>query len=74
MTMVLPQQQRAGRFGREVRSGDVPTDDAPVTGGDGREEPVRTIDYEVDAQAVAGAIVERLLAGRTITAAPRKRR
>ena len=57
MTTVLEHQQRAGRFGREIR-GARETDDA-------REGSAR-VGYVVDPDAVAAAIVERLLAGRTI--------
>ena len=41
---------------------------------DGASGPIRTVEYVVDPNAVAAAIVERLLAGRTIAVAPRKRR
>jgi hypothetical protein len=57
MTTVLQEQQRAGRFGRETRGEDV-TDET-------REGAAR-VGYVVDPDAVAEAIVARLLAGRTI--------
>ena len=75
MTTVLTQQQRAGRFGRAVRGEDIPADDTrSTTEQDGASEPIGTAAYVVDPNAVAAAIVERLLAGRTIAVAPRKRR
>jgi hypothetical protein len=49
-TTLLRQQRRAGRFGRTVPAPD---------------ERFETLGYAVDPDAVAGAIVERLLAGRT---------
>ena len=58
MTTVLEQQQRAGRFGRESRAEEV-TDEGTAHFG-----------YVVDPDAVAEAIIARLLAGRTL---PRKR-
>jgi ATP-dependent helicase YprA (DUF1998 family) len=58
MTTLLRHQQRAGRFGRELRGDDVET-------YDDREEPV-SLGYVVDPDAVAAAIVERLVAGRTL--------
>ena len=55
-------QQRAGRFGRAVPSDDVetPAKEAPTTTDAPR------VDYVIDADAVAGAILARLVAGRTI--------
>ena len=49
-------------------------DDTGTIDPDGRDEPVGMAGYEVDPQAVAAAIVERLLAGRTYPVAPPKRR
>jgi hypothetical protein len=58
MTTLLRYQKRAGRFGREVRSEDSELDAAI--------ERSELAGYVVDADAVAAAIVERLLAGRTL--------
>jgi hypothetical protein len=75
MTTVLSYQQRAGRFGREVRGADVPADDTRSTmEKDGASESIGIANYVVDPDAVAAAIVERLLAGRTMAVAPRKQR
>jgi hypothetical protein len=68
------QQQDAlgrGRFGREVRSAlaadDVPMADARTTMQTDRASGrFDTAGYEIDAHAVADAIVDRLLAGRTL--------
>ncbi len=60
-TLLRYQQQRAGRFGRAVPHED---DDANETG---QSEIAR---YAIDADAVAEAIVARLLAGRTIQCRP----
>ena len=57
MTTVLENQQRAGRFGRESRD-EVTTDDT--------REGSAQVGYVVDPDAVAEAIVARLLAGRTL--------
>jgi hypothetical protein len=60
----------AGRFGRDVRSNPHPLDDM----GETRTVQVQQMreekrsGYRVDCQAVAQAILERLQAGRTITA------
>jgi hypothetical protein len=64
MTTLLRYQQRAGRFGRAVPSEDAPTDET----GTGQETGERTqmVSYVVDPDAVAAAIVDRLLAGRTL--------
>jgi hypothetical protein len=72
MTTVLRYQQRAGRFGRDVRSGyDVHADDTRMAmETDGADEPSSGVGYVVDAAAVAAAIVERLLAGRTLKPPP----
>jgi hypothetical protein len=64
MTTMLTHQQRAGRFGREVRGDEIQQDDA-------RERTGR-VDYVIDPDAVAAAIVERLAAGRTIPVAAPK--
>jgi hypothetical protein len=55
MTTLLRYQKRAGRFGREIRSEDSELDAAI--------ERSELAGYVVDADAVAAAIVERLLAG-----------
>jgi hypothetical protein len=59
MTTMLTYQQRAGRFGREVRGDD---DTGTTMENDGGGKAV----YVIDADAVAAAIVERLVAGRTL--------
>jgi hypothetical protein len=56
MTTVLSSQQRAGRFAREPDN----IDAAAVDRG------FETAGYVVDPHAVADAIVERLIAGRTL--------
>jgi hypothetical protein len=61
MTTALQHQQRAGRFGREIRGGDEP---------DGAGEDSATVGYVVDPEVVAEAIVARLVAGRTLPLAP----
>ena len=75
MTMLLRYQQRAGRFGRDVRRVDeVQMNDAKTvmeTGCD--DECRRTAGYVIDADAVAAAIVDRLLAGRTLRLPPASR-
>jgi hypothetical protein len=65
MTTLLRYQQRAGRFGRAVRSEEVETDGTrtAMTTGEVRS---KTAGYEIDADAVAEAIIARLLAGRTL--------
>lgn len=59
-----------GRFGREVRpapAADVSMADARTTMGTDRAEGrFARAGYEIDADAVADAIVDRLLAGRTL--------
>jgi hypothetical protein len=66
MTTLLRYQQRAGRFGRELRGDDVETQEtSPAMEKDDDRERPATLGYVVDADAVAAAIVERLLAGRT---------
>jgi len=69
MDTTLDHQLRKGRFGRAVTS-----DDARAAGSaaDGPDERFETLGYAVDARAVADAIVERLLAGRTLRLPPRR--
>jgi hypothetical protein len=62
MTTLLLNQQRAGRFGREIRGDEAGT----TTEAERAEAPARAIGYVVDPDAVAAAIVERLIAGRTL--------
>jgi hypothetical protein len=68
------QEAPLGRFGREVRpapADDVQMADARTTMQTDRAEGrFETAGYEIDADAVADAIVSRLLAGRTL--APRR--
>ena len=64
MTTMLRYQQRVGRFGREVRDEDVRTE--------ATREHTRGVNYVIDPDAVAAAIVERLVAGRTFPALPPK--
>lgn len=67
MSSTTPHQHPEGRFGRELRGGEPPTPGRPAgmpPGGD--EEHPGALRYEVDVDAVAAALVERLLAGRTI--------
>jgi hypothetical protein len=71
MTTLL-RHQRAGRFGRAVPTEGVETDEARTAMTRG-EERSQYAGYEVDADAVAEAIVARLLAGRTL-APPRDAR
>jgi hypothetical protein len=75
MTTVLRYQQRAGRFGRDVRGVDeVQMDDARTAmETDCDDDCRRTAGYVIDAHAVAAAIVERLLAGRTLKPPPAAR-
>jgi hypothetical protein len=63
MTTLLRYRQRKGRFGREVRGEHLETCETATAMG--TDDPHAT-SYEVDAEAVAAAIVERLLAGRTL--------
>jgi hypothetical protein len=58
MTTLLRYQQRAGRFGRELRGDEVETYED--------RESVPAVSYVVDADAVAAALVDRLLAGRAL--------
>ncbi len=74
MRTVLRYKQRVGRFGRDVRGDDVRAGKfARATETDGADERAAAAGYVVDADAVAAAIVERLLAGRTITLPPARR-
>jgi hypothetical protein len=64
-----------GRFGREVRPAPAPDDvqmaDARTTmHTDHAEERCMTAGYQIDAEAVADAILTRLLVGRTLTPPP----
>lgn len=63
MTTMLTYRQRAGRFGREVRGDEVHAEDAKTTIV---MEGAMTAGYAIDADAVAAAIVDRLVAGRTL--------
>ena len=65
----LSETVREGRFGRDARQGDH-VDEARTDkqNDDDRWEPL--VDYVVNPDAVAAAIVDRLLAGRTL--APRR--
>jgi len=72
-TLPRYQQQEVepgGRFGRTVRipaADDVQMDDARTTMHDDcADARLEMAKYEVDADAVAAAIVDRLLAGRTL--------
>jgi hypothetical protein len=65
MTTLLRYQQRAGRFGRAVPSEDVETYETSAAMPKD-EKPSETAGYAIDPDAVAEAIVARLLAGRTI--------
>jgi hypothetical protein len=62
-----------GRFGRDVpapATDDVQMDDARTSMESDAEERFEILGYEVDADAVADAIVARLLAGGTLRARP----
>jgi hypothetical protein len=65
MTTLLRYQQRAGRFGRAVPSEDPETDETRTAMAE--TERTEAVAYAVDPDAVAAAIVTRLLAGRTLT-------
>ena len=54
--------QRQGRFGRDVRGADGSTDDVRMA-MQIEEARFERLGYEIDADAVAAAIVSRLLAG-----------
>ena len=69
MTTLLRYQQRAGRFGRAVPSEDVEPFETrtPMP----KDEEASTIaGYVIDADAVAEAILARLVAGRTLAPPP----
>jgi len=62
-----------GRFGRDVPApvtDDVPMADARTSMQTDPDDGFQTAAYEVDADAVAGAIIARLLAGRTLPLHP----
>jgi hypothetical protein len=65
MKTLLRHQQRAGRFGREVPSEEAQMGDVRTT-MENDDDRFETFGYVVDADAVADAIVSRLLAGRTL--------
>jgi hypothetical protein len=69
MTTLLRYHQRAGRFGRAVPSEDLETYGTRTPMPED-EEPSLTAGYVIDADAVAEAIIARLLAGRTIAPPP----
>ena len=65
---------REGRFGRVLPTDDVPVGDARTTmDPDGEYERVDLVRYEVDPDAVAAAILARLVAGRTLRIGRRRR-
>ena len=66
-------RDKAGRFGRDVQAAqaDVQAAEARTTMQGHGEERFDTAGYEIDPDAVASAIVSRLLAGRTLQPAPR---
>jgi hypothetical protein len=66
MTALLRHQQRAGRFARAVPGGEDVESHATGTPAANDEEPSLIAGYVVDPDAVAEAIIVRLLAGRTI--------
>jgi hypothetical protein len=72
MTTALQEEIRTGRFGRALRGDESPIADAQTPVESGGERFVLH-GYTVDPDAVAAAIVERLLAGRTIAQPPRRR-
>ena len=61
---------KEGRFGRDARLGDHIDEARTDKLTDRMDEPL--VDYVVDPQAVAAAIVERLLAGRTFGPLPER--
>jgi hypothetical protein len=70
-------QDRAGRFGRDVHA--APADGQTGKAGtamwtDSGDEGFETAVYEVDADAVASAILTRLFAGGTLPGPPSDRR
>lgn len=66
MTTVLRHHQRAGRFGREIRSEDAQMPDATTKDTGGADAPFDVAGYVIDPDAVAAAIIGRLVAGGTI--------
>ena len=62
MQTALRLHTRQGRFGRDVRGADGPTDDARMA-MQTEEARFERLGYEIDADAVAAAIVSRLMAG-----------
>jgi len=65
----LSQSGREGRFGRVPSTDDEPVADARTTmDPDGEQERIDVVHYEVDPDAVAQAILARLVAGRTLPA------
>ena len=74
MTTALLYEQRVGRFGRRL-AGDAPRmADGSSHESPGAEPRFEATSYVVDAEAVAAAIIDRLLAGRTLPPPPRKPR
>ena len=65
MTTLLRYQQRTGRFGRAVPSEYVETHGTGMPTPED-EEPSLPAGYVIDADAVAEAIIDRLVAGRTL--------
>jgi hypothetical protein len=61
---------KEGRFGRDARLGDHIDEARTDKLSDRTDEPL--VDYVVDPQAVAAAIVERLLAGRALGPLPQR--
>jgi hypothetical protein len=68
MTTGVRHQKRAGRFGRELRGDEVQIADARTDMDTDRSQ---TAGYAIDADAVAAAIIDRLLAGGTLPRPPR---
>jgi hypothetical protein len=68
MMTVLQKQQRTGRFGRELPDVEVQLDALPTDAQHAKRHELA--DYVVDADAVAAAIIARLLAGRTLQPPP----
>ena len=67
MTTMLRYQQRAGRFGRELRGDDAPAADTKTPmAHDGASERIDTAGYAIDPAVVAAAIVDRLVVGRAL--------
>jgi hypothetical protein len=75
MTTVLQKQQRrSGRFGRRLFDADLGMDDLGTPADERDEERLELTGYVVDVDAVATAIIARLIAGRTLqppSSAPR---